>query len=581
MGVIMKTKKIAVFIILMMLVSSISACSGNVQGDTSGGTDSSAAKETGEGTDSLAKSWEEAENSAYTAYPETVTFTIGKEVLNLSGLEGTEYEGDDQSDNAWGRYANRILNIEAENIFEANSGDDYNQKVSMAIVSGKIPDIMTVSDYDTLLQLYENDLIEDLTDAYENAASDRIKEIYDSYEGRCLDSATIDGKLMALPTTEISHGPGILWLRKDWMEQLGLEAPEALEDIEHILQEFVDKDPGGNGEGNTIGLVVSNEVAGESGGNYMVNNIFALFGAYPQQWLDDGEGNAVYGSILPEMKEGLSVLADWYGKGFIDKEMAVRTNDDMQALLVSGTSGSFMDNWWGSWSVANSLTLDTEAEWEAYICPVDKNGYVKMYTGNPSGSYTVVRKGYEHPEVLMKLASLEYDYARYIDGDTESTKEIDAYQSLNVGGRILAMNIDYYNALPKRGAAHKKALETGDLSGLSYYDMTDYEGYKTYVDNVQKGEEIDVYGWAGYYSSVICTDMVINSKIQEIHPVFFGNTDSMPLKWPTLESMEQEMYLKIITGEETLEYFDTFVEKWKSTGGDDITAEVNQAIQDK
>ena len=47
----------------------------------------------------------------------------------------------------------------------------------MAIVSGEIPDIMGVGDYDTLKQLYENDLIADLTEVYENCASDKIKEI--------------------------------------------------------------------------------------------------------------------------------------------------------------------------------------------------------------------------------------------------------------------------------------------------------------------------------------------------------------------------------------------------------------------
>ena len=77
--------------------------------------------------------------------------------------------------------------------FEAQGGDDYDRKVSLAITSGELPDIMTVSNIATLKQLVENDLVEDLTESYEKCASDAIKEIYDSFDGRALENATFDG----------------------------------------------------------------------------------------------------------------------------------------------------------------------------------------------------------------------------------------------------------------------------------------------------------------------------------------------------------------------------------------------------
>ena len=52
-------------------------------------------------------------------------------------------------------------------------------------------------------------------------------------------------------------GPNLLWLRKDWMDALGLEEPETMEDAIEIVRAFVEQDPGGNGAGNTIGLVLS------------------------------------------------------------------------------------------------------------------------------------------------------------------------------------------------------------------------------------------------------------------------------------------------------------------------------------
>ncbi|WP_106769020.1 extracellular solute-binding protein [Paenibacillus faecalis] len=527
--------------------------------------------------------WKEAKTTPFAPYPETVTYTVGQTAGNYSALDGTPYEDDNATNNVWTRYLKDKLNVQNEIAFEANDGTDYEQKVSMAIVSGELPDIMVVPDYETLEQLYENDLIEDLTTAYENTASDRLKEIYDSYDGRVLERAKFDGKLMALPTTEISHGPGVLWLRKDWMDKLGLEEPKTIEDIEYIISQFIEKDPGGNGAGNTVGLVVDNEnPVGISGGQYELNNIFALYGAYPKQWIDDGTGKAVYGSIQPEMKPALEKVADMYKKGLIDRQFAVRTGDDRKALLTSGKSGSFLDNWWGSWTVADSLKLNPDAEWVPYVAPQAEDGSVTMFTGNPSSSFLVVRKGFEHPEAAIKIASTQFDYQRYQEKDEAVLKQFEDYSTYNVGGSPLAINIDYYDAFYRNVDIMEEALETGDPSKLeSNTDKAAYNSYKKYLDDAKNGGTIDSNAWAGYTSSITTAQLVQNSNIKEVNPIFFGTTPSMSLKWPTLMKMELEMYLKIITGEQTPDDFDKFVESWKKTGGDLITEEVNEAIASK
>lgn len=564
--IIMKIKKVlAMCLMSAMVLGSLAGCGKEESGTTAN-------------VDMEDPAWQEAKTTPYGKYPETVVYTLGKTATNFDVLDGTEYEGDDDVNNAWTRYLKEKLNIQNTNLFEANDGDDYEQKVSMAIVSGEIPDIMVVGDYATLKQLYENDLIADLTEVYENCASDKIKEIYDSYDGACLETATFDGKLMGLPTTEISHGPGILWLRKDWMDKCNLEEPKTMEDIYNILQQFLVQDPGGNGEGQTAGLVIDPEIAGSSGGSYMPNNIFTLYGAYPKQWIDDGSGNAVYGSVQPEMKEALEQLAKMYSEGLIDKQFVTRTGDDRKGLLNSGKSGAFFGNWWGAWEVADSMSLNKEAEWVPYICPVGSDGKVTMFSGNPNSSYVVVRKEFEHPELVMKIASMQFDYSRYQEKDEEAYKELTDYGELNAGGSILATNIDYYDGFPRSSKLVVDALESGDISQLNRNDLTTYLNSKKYLESLENGEESTSSGWASY-NSMLCASLVAETEVNRVMPVFFGSTQSMALKWPTLEKMEQEMLLKIITGEKPVDYFDEFVETWNKTGGEQITEEVNQAIK--
>lgn len=46
---------------------------------------------------------------------------------------------------------------------------------------------------------------------------------------------------MAIPSATPGIGAGLVWLRQDWLDALNLEGPKTLEDLEHVLEEFVTK----------------------------------------------------------------------------------------------------------------------------------------------------------------------------------------------------------------------------------------------------------------------------------------------------------------------------------------------------
>ena len=63
--------------------------------------------------------------------------------------------------------------------------------------------------------------------------------------------------------------------------------------------------------------------------------------------------------------------------------------------------------------------------------------------------------------------------------------------------------------------------------------------------------------------------------------VFFAMTDSMVARWTSLEKMENEALLAIITGEKDLDYFDEFVTKWTALGGDQIMEEATEIVKNQ
>lgn len=583
----MKAKKVVALVLTATtLMGALSGCGSSEVSDTNvdvKSTQESSVQENNTG-DSETEAWELAATDPYAPYPETVNYTIGITVdPSRSYPEGST---DTPENSAYTRFYKAKINVQNTNYFEAADGDDYRTKVSMAIASGDLPDIMAVTQ-DELVALVENDLVADLTDAYNNCASDLMKEIYDSYEGRALDMATFDGKIYALPTTNISGGPEFLWLRKDWMDKLGLQEPKSLEDVEKIVTAFVNEDPDGNGLADTIGIPLctteNNFFYGNYSSAYKMNNLFTMFGACPEQWIETENGEVGYGSVQPEMKEGLSVMADWYQKGLIDKEFSTRKYAEVTSLITDGKCGAVFAGWWLPYDLGGCYELDPEAEWVSYLVPTGEDGKVTTWTGNPNQEvYFVVRKGFEHPELLVKLKSLTIDYNQGDAAYTDNSPEAQEYMEwVNHGyGIEFIGGFDWYDAVARSYTHIKEAIEgTRDPQNMTAYENSLYESCKEYLESVEAGEQPDKQNWIDYNCRMVAAKQMLEADTNTVNPVFFGQTESMGMMWETLKTLERKTIMQIVTGELPLSAFDDFVEEWNAAGGELITEEVSEKIK--
>ncbi|MZH18089.1 extracellular solute-binding protein [Clostridium sp. BIOML-A1] len=529
-----------------------------------------------------AETKEEYEAALYTArttpygkYPEQLTYTLGK----LSGANNSNLpDGETYENNAYTRLLNERLNVQNQDVFEAMD-EQYTDNVTMVIAQNDLPDVMIVEDLDELQYLVDNDMIADLTDSYNNCMSDTIKNIYGSYGRDILDVVTFDGKIMAIPETNISDGPNLIWLRKDWMDALGLSAPRTLSDVEEIIRQFKEKDPGHNGAGNTVGLVCDTSLCGGCGysSEYTLDIIFAAYGAFPKQWIYDEDGNVVYGSVQPEAKEALAHIHELYKEGILDQDFLMRTSSNLIELIVDGQCGSFFGPWWAPNNpLMQAVEQNKDAEWQPYLIATEKSGLTSYHTQNPSGKYIVVRKGYEYPEIACKIVSVLFDYLRYNDRDNQ---EIVDYYKENVDptARPFAINVDYNNAL-QICYGELNHVFAGDKSAddLNVLEYSYYEACESYLKDAENASAED---WAAYTSRITACKILNDGRTNKVESLYFGETETMVTDWWSLENLESDTYLKIVTGESSLDEFDRFVENWYQNGGETITKEVRAEIE--
>ncbi len=529
-----------------------------------------------------AETKEEYEAALYTArttpygkYPEQLTYTLGK----LSGANNSNLpDGETYENNAYTRLLKERLNVQNQDVFEAMD-EQYTDSVTMVIAQNDLPDVMIVEDLDDLQYLVDNDMIADLTDSYNNCMSDTIKNIYGSYGRDILDVVTFGGKIMAIPETNISDGPNLIWLRKDWMDALGLSAPRTLSDVEEIIRQFKEKDPGHNGAGNTVGLVCDTSLCGGCGysSEYTLDIIFAAYGAFPKQWIYDEDGNVVYGSVQPEAKEALAHIHELYKEGILDQDFLMRTSSNLIELIVDGQCGSFFGPWWAPNNpLMQAVEQNKDAEWQPYLIATEKSGLTSYHTQNPSGKYIVVRKGYEYPEIACKIVSVLFDYLRYNDRDNQ---EIVNYYKENVDptARPFAINVDYNNAL-QICYGELNHVFAGDKSAddLNVLEYSYYEACESYLKDAENASAED---WAAYTSRITACKILNDGRTNKVESLYFGETETMVTDWWSLENLESDTYLKIVTGESSLDEFDRFVENWYQNGGETITKEVRAEIE--
>ena len=66
-------------------------------------------------------------------------------------------------------------------------------------------------------------------------------------------NASIDGKLYGIYRERPLSRQGIV-IRKDWLDNLGLDMPKTVDELYETAKAFTEKDPDQNGKNDTIGF---------------------------------------------------------------------------------------------------------------------------------------------------------------------------------------------------------------------------------------------------------------------------------------------------------------------------------------
>lgn len=146
-----------------------------------------------------------------------------------------------------------------------------------------------------------------------------------------LESSRVAGHIYGVPFQKNIARYGVL-VRKDWLDNLGLEVPHTIADLEKVAQAFTEQDPDGNGVKDTVGFVDRAESF-----NFGFRTLTGYFGA--GNWFVVKDNKVEPAFMQSEYQQAMDWYKKIYDNGWMNSDFSIMTKNDQKDYIVQGKGG--------------------------------------------------------------------------------------------------------------------------------------------------------------------------------------------------------------------------------------------------
>ncbi|MFC7877649.1 extracellular solute-binding protein [Isoptericola sp. NPDC057391] len=416
------------------------------------------------------------------------------------------------------------------------------EKINSALASGSLADIvsLTVTDSTQVRQALGSgqfwDVEKYLAD-YPNLSK---------IDPDTLDAAKLDGKLYGVPFQKIKARYGIV-VRQDWLDNLGLEAPHTIEDLEKVAVAFTKDDPDGNGKDDTTGFIDREE-------SFLVGfrSLSGYFGAGDKFEVTD-DGQVVPAFTTDAFKEAMEWYRGVYEQGAVNQEFVTVQKQNQQDAIARGKGGIVVTGLFEAknyMALAESADPKTPMKWALIndMHTADVEHRILTDTGGGMGGWLAFPK-------------------------TEVKSEAELKKILTFIDKLL--DEEAY------------ALMTNGVEGTHY--TIDGDGVVTITDQTAWEQEVQPYSSSRpsekvvtYKSSTPYVDEA-NEKMAEqeddvvINPAQSLSSETFDRQWSAIEEQVNDAYNRYLTGQIEMADYEAVIEGLRGQGLDQIIEEYTAA----
>lgn len=331
------TKKLMAAVLAAVMVMGCTACGSQETGNDAPAESASAPAST-QASSEVAGSEDAAAGEV--AKPESITWWTHDGLNEENGAE------------QWFAEFEKLTDIHLDHQFIPNN--EYYDKLKLAFASDEVPEVFDLNGANLALYASQG-AIYDLTDLVKKSG------LYDKVDPAIWEAISINGKIYAIPKEVPSAA--VTYVRGDWLERLGMEAPTNYEEFVEMIRRFKAEIPECE-----IGLTAPG-VKSEMNLPEFYQGAHYSFAKVDGVWVD--------GFAQDNMAAAMQRMQDAYKEGLLDMEIISNTTSTCRDAWYEGKVGVF-NYWSGKWggTLQDRLVANNEGAIAQPLEPIDEAEYL-------------------------------------------------------------------------------------------------------------------------------------------------------------------------------------------------------------
>ena len=425
----------------------------------------------------------------------------------------------------------------------ANSGEQFN----LMMASGELTDIIEYgwNYYPGGAKMAIADgIIIPLNDMMDAGWAPEFAELMEQYPEVAKEAKTDDGVFFSTgtvaPDRELNTTAGPI-VRLDWLEELGIEKPETIDEWYEMLKAFKEK------KGVEIPLTLGLQGIGCG---FIVGAYKTNYGFYHV------DNKVIYGPAQPEFKEFLTTMKKWYDEGLLDRNFSTTDATTIQANLINGKAATTWNALGGGIGTLTNAIKDKDpnAVFGGLPYITHKKGETPWFgqASNRFGVKSAITTQCKDPELAMKWLNFGYTEAghmllnfgiegvsyEWVEKDGKKYPQYTKHITENEDGLSMSQAFQLYSQAGQGGNYRQDVRYLEQYAGLPQQQ----DAWKTWVNT----DTFDHY---------VPTTNVADEDADEYAALA-----------SEIDGYRDEMYIKFIMGTEPLENFDKFVKTLNDMG---------------
>ncbi len=216
------------------------------------------------------------------------------------------------------------------------------------------------------------------------------------------DAVTVDGRIYAIPQLSETLQGSVFYIRKDWLDKLGLEIPRNSDELLEVMRAFRDKDPNGNGLHDEIPFTMREKLS-------WAENLIGMWGVNSRYTETYYQGELILGSVHPNFALSLDYLRTMFQEKLLDRDFLLNTLSIWDQKISSGLVGVWNHSPRSAWDWQKELDQNIPDQHPDVVAMLTPQG--AGYEGPVGNKWSPIIKTY----TIMANAADPIAIIRYFD----------------------------------------------------------------------------------------------------------------------------------------------------------------------